>query len=319
MGKNDVKINRWLSEKKRYADLFNGILFDGKQIIHAEELEPADRKAEILLEEKTGKETAAERYRDIVMQWNQGMELAVLAVKSQDKVHYAMPVRNMIYDGLTYKNQIDSMWEKHKAAEDKTTDAEYLSRYKKEDKLKPVITLVFYYGAEPWDGEKDIYGMLGLNDKYKEIDRMKKFIPNYHINLVDAARINDLEVFMTDLQLILGVLKYKNQKDEFIQYIHENQDYFSRVDKETYQVMRVFLNSEKQLKNVVREEDKEEIDMCKALEELYAEGIEQGIEQRNKELIMAKLSQGVSIDVVADFLDMSIEAVKEVVSGEFTE
>ena len=59
--------------------------------------------------------------------------------------------------------------------------------------------------------------------------------------------------------------------------------------------------------------------MCKALEELYAEGIEQGIEQRNKELIMAKLSQGVSIDVVADFLDMSIEAVKEVVSGEFTE
>ena len=239
MGKNDVKINRWLSEKKRYADLFNGILFDGKQIIHAEELEPTDRKAEILLEEKTGKETAAERYRDIVMQWNQGMELAVLAVESQDKVHYAMPVRNMIYDGLTYKNQIDLMWEKHKAAEDKTTDAEYLSRYKKEDKLKPVITLVFYYGAEPWDGEKDIYGMLGLNDKYKEIDRMKKFVPNYHINLVDAARINDLEVFMTDLQLILGVLKYKNQKDEFIQYIHENQDYFSRVDKETYQVKSV--------------------------------------------------------------------------------
>ena len=39
MGKADVNVNIQLNEKKRFADLFNGVLYKGKQVIRPEELE----------------------------------------------------------------------------------------------------------------------------------------------------------------------------------------------------------------------------------------------------------------------------------------
>ena len=62
--------------------------------------------------------------------------------------------------------------------------------------------------------------------------------------------------------------------------MNKREAYFRNVDEETYQVMREFLHSEKMLKeNVERIEGKETVDMCKALEELYNDGIELGREQ----------------------------------------
>ena len=33
MGKADVNVNIWLSEKKRFANLFNGVIYGGRQVI----------------------------------------------------------------------------------------------------------------------------------------------------------------------------------------------------------------------------------------------------------------------------------------------
>ena len=33
MGKTNVAVNRWLADNERFADLFNGFMFHGKQII----------------------------------------------------------------------------------------------------------------------------------------------------------------------------------------------------------------------------------------------------------------------------------------------
>lgn len=76
-----------------------------------------------------------------------------------------------------------------------------------------------------------------------------KYVPNYRINLVDAGNISDLGMFHTDLQQILGVLKYRQDKKELKDYIYENRDYFARVDVETYQALRAFLHSENMLKD----------------------------------------------------------------------
>lgn len=40
------------------------------------------------------------------MRWKSKAELAILAVENQERIHYAMPVRTMIYDGLSYAGQI---------------------------------------------------------------------------------------------------------------------------------------------------------------------------------------------------------------------
>ena len=38
MGKADMAMSEYLGNRKRFADLFNGILFQGKQVIREEEL-----------------------------------------------------------------------------------------------------------------------------------------------------------------------------------------------------------------------------------------------------------------------------------------
>ena len=77
---------------------------------------------------------------------------------------------------------------------------------------------------------------------------------------------------------LIHILKYRGRKRELIRYINQHKDYFSNLDQETYRAARVFLNSEKQLKDIAGDE-KEAIDMCKALEELYEEGMEKGMEK----------------------------------------
>ncbi len=57
------------------------------------------------------------RYRDIVMRWQRAAEkemyLVILACETQSKVHYAMPIRGMVYDGLIYLEQSKYLWEQH--------------------------------------------------------------------------------------------------------------------------------------------------------------------------------------------------------------
>ena len=56
----------------------------------------------------------------------------------------------------------------------------------------------------------------------------------------------------------------------------ENRDYFGQVDVETYYALQSFLHSEKILKEVEISQGKERIDMCQALEDIYADGVKTG-------------------------------------------
>ena len=276
MGKNDIAVKRWLSDKNRFADLFNGTVFQGKEIVRAEELAPLERESARILTDKNGNLCGLQRYRDIVMRWKGSADLALLACENQDSVHYGMPIRNMIYDGMTYSDQIEQWW---KEGQNKLTKAEYLSRCRKDTKILPVFTLVFYYAEAPWDGTLDLYGMFPEHFLGEERSILEKYVPNYHINLVDAARIENPEQFKSDLQIIFSMLKYRNNKKVLKDFVNLHSDYFSNVDPDTYDAIRSFLHSEKQLKLLAAQEKGEGINMCKALEDLYQDGVDAGMER----------------------------------------
>ena len=46
MGQADVNVNLWLKDTKRFADLFNAILFQGKAVILPENLYPSPNRSE---------------------------------------------------------------------------------------------------------------------------------------------------------------------------------------------------------------------------------------------------------------------------------
>ena len=201
----------------------------------------------------------------------------MLACENQEKIHYAMPVRTMLYDGLSYTEQIQRLHELRKEElGKKLTQDEFLSRFCKDDKIYPVITLVLYYGEKEWDGSTDLYGMFQLENVIEQNQLLQQYIPNYRINLVEPGKMKSFEKFQTDLQEIFGMLKYKNDKKELLNYVNQREAYFQNVDAETYYVIREFLHSEKVLKEINKKAREEKLNMCKALQDLYDEGIEKG-------------------------------------------
>ena len=119
MGKGNTAVGQWIRNKGRFADFFNAILFRGKQIVNPKELEVRDSKNFVAVEDVEGKVQVTERFRDVVMCWKQEVNLAILACENQENIHYAMPVRNMLYDAMTYTEQMKVLWETRKSEEKK--------------------------------------------------------------------------------------------------------------------------------------------------------------------------------------------------------
>lgn len=122
--------------------------------------------------------------------------------------------------------------------------------------------------------------MLRWSEDEKKNAVLKEYVPNYRINLIDAGNLEHLERFKSDLQEVLGMIQCRGDKENLLKYINERKEYFQNVDEETYYVIREFLHSERMLKeNIEKSQGKETVDMCKALEDLYNEGIECGMER----------------------------------------
>lgn len=312
MGKIDTATRMYLKDKERFADFFNGTVFQGRQVIQAEDLSAYDTRAESILPHNDGKTKEVEHYRDIAMSWNDGVRLAILACENQSKVHYAMPLRTMMYDGVLYTEQAGELW-KEKGTEN-VTSAEFLSHFRKEDKLTPVITMVFYYGEEKWDGSRTLHEMLdmrGMDEKLKE------YIPDYPVNLVTPDGGVNKELFRTDLQQIFGVLECRGDRRRLEEYLEEEKEYFRQVDYISARAIGSFLGSEAILNKVLEKQKEEKIDMCKAIDDIYNEGVGHGVaEGRAKgraeflaELVHKKMGKGMTAEDIADMLEVPVEEV----------
>lgn len=102
MGKKDITLKDYFADRNRYADLLNGSLFNGQQIIKSEELQDTDT-----VQSKSDNRAILERINDIAMkQTNNGNTFAVWFIANQEKVDYSMPVRVMLQEALAYDRQL---------------------------------------------------------------------------------------------------------------------------------------------------------------------------------------------------------------------
>lgn len=318
MGKPDVSIKQWLRVKSRFADLFNGILFNGEQIIKEEELEEINSESDIIIADKTRKTKAIQRRRDIAMRW-MGVNLVILAVENQQKVNYAMPVRNMLYDSLSYSDQIRNIWNQLKEDEKRNVDTDELfSGFRKDDKLCPVITIVFYFGSEKlWDGATNLHDMFEFphNGNVKAV--LDKYVPNYHINLLDISNIDDVNIFKSDLHIIFGMLKYRGNVDELRNYTNQHRSFFLNIDIETCYAVETLLNSNEVFRTMLdKNKTKGGVNMCKALDDLYLMGEIKGEIKGNTKtkisLVCRKIIKNKPVDVIADELEEDISVIKPI-------
>ena len=90
MGKKDIALARYFEDEDRYADLINGYVFSGEQVVSGSDI----LEKNILVTGVLGtvrKWFAVQKYRDAVKRVVMGMNFAVIALEHQDLVHYGMP------------------------------------------------------------------------------------------------------------------------------------------------------------------------------------------------------------------------------------
>ena len=150
MGQADIVMKEYMREPHVFADAFNFLLYDGRQVIKPSELKELDT-AEMMYIFGGGapkRGTGVQKYRDILKYVTvmSGAKAAyiLLGVENQTDIHYAMPVKNMVYDAMQYAEQVSRIASDHRNNSNKGTmsSAEFLSGFTREDRLQPVITLV---------------------------------------------------------------------------------------------------------------------------------------------------------------------------------
>lgn len=140
-----------MSDNEKFADVFNYILYDGKKVIKPEQLSGCDPNELLLDKDKNDLVVTKDKMRDIKKSWvlkrDEEYTYLLMGVENQTDVHYAMPLRAMLYDALEYDSQYKAIAKEHRKNKD-LNEKEFISGFSKEDKIIPVITVVVYYGAD---------------------------------------------------------------------------------------------------------------------------------------------------------------------------
>ena len=162
--KKDLYLKRYLSDKRRFADLTNGFAGDG-----------------------------------------------------QEKPHYLMPVRCMTYDSMEYERQTVNRRREVKAMKGLAPE-EWLSGFRKQDRLKPCVTLVLFFG-EHWDGAKSLHELLDFTDIPK---KLRDMVNDYHVHILEVQKLKDTSVFHTDVKQVFDAVRLSEDPEKFRELFNLN-------------------------------------------------------------------------------------------------
>lgn len=222
----DTVLKNYWSGNEEFADLFNAVLFNGKQVIIPNELENEDTEASVVLVRRNHMQGIKAARDNIKIQKKStvyGVQFVLLGLESQEHIHYAMPLRVMGYDYATYKKQYDNNARQYQDVSSGMDEHEFLSRMKKTDRLMPVITIVIYYGEKVWDAATSLHGILNIPME------MTPYVNDYQMLLVEA-RQNDLYFHNGNNQDLFNLFKIlldqnnsiRDKKEKAIEYTKEH-------------------------------------------------------------------------------------------------
>ena len=273
MGALDTEAKKFLGKKEAFADAFNFLLYDGEPILNPTNLHEMDT-SQITVPYGNNAHLPVQKYRDLLRIWEAKTDgkaiYVILGAEIQGRVHYAMPVKNGLYDWIGYSNQVEEARKSFKKkkglhkndaelyAEDeilkiKLTSDEFLSGFRKNDRLIPIITAVIYVGADPWDGPRSLFDMIDISDK-----RILPFLNDYKLNIISAVDMaeEDFEKFQTDLGLAMQIIKHqKVDADKIIEKTNHR-----KIDADA-----AFFIKEAAKLDLEFERKETEIDMCESL------------------------------------------------------
>lgn len=140
MGQTDLASNSLTSHPDVFADIINTIIYKGRTVLEAENLKPFYVNSTIT---KSGRLRGL--YRDNCMEdLRGGIRYVIWGLENQYVPDRTTPFKVMGYNFTAYDRQIEAFTAYNK----KHGINPYVTHLLPEQKVKPVITLVLYYGKE---------------------------------------------------------------------------------------------------------------------------------------------------------------------------
>ena len=276
MSLQDTVTKQYVSDPKVFADAFNYLIYSGRQVIRPEQLTDLDATQFAIpyREEGEGKPEATQKYRDVLktlaVKTDEHCTYLVLGIENQTNVHYAMPVRNMLYDAMQYEKQVRQLAAAHRKKHDAATSDEYLSGMNREDKITPVITLVINFGSKKWDGPISLHEMFS-----EQPEHILRLIPDYQVLLIDPMSMADTDLgrLNSSLREVLSYIKYQHDQEQMQRLLQED-NRFSELERNAALVIQATTRTELNIKP-----NAEVVDMCEAIRQMMESSKQQGVLQ----------------------------------------
>ena len=318
MGKKEDIVMDYLSQPHIIADLFNGYVFQGKQVIKPEMIRETDGRVRLLLADEKGKKQKGvyeviKRERDIVREiviGDKKLRLMICGVEHQSNIDYSMPLRVLTYDTLEYLKQAKQIEQEHKQKKD-VSGNEFLSMFGKEDYLIPTITIIFYTGREQWDGARDLNELFNENE-YTDI--VLPYMVTAPLNLISIYDMKDTSKYHSSLKQIFELMSFTDDKNALSEYLDKNKDIYSKVDDATARLLSMLLDLE--ILNEQSEDGEESgFNVCKAVEDMRKDSREEGIAKGKREIVLNMLTKNLSPEEISDLTGISLERVKQIANN----
>lgn len=286
MGKYDDAMHVYLDDKERFADFFNGVMFQGESVLRAEMLE-SDSERYVKAERKEGSGLQTQnRFRDIKKRLKNGDWLAIATIENQENIDYTMPLRMMEYDCLEYVKQVKRLKCKiKKRLEESGMKASNWSvRLDKEDRLYPVHSICFYHGTDEWTGPESLKDMMDFEGA---LPGWEEQFHDYGMTLFCANQVEDFSIFKTELRQLLEVIPCRKSKRK-LKNLFEREEY-KYLDRDTAEAIAIFTDNTRMLEVLEESETEGGYNMCQALEELVADGRAEGRAEGKAETLLTAI------------------------------
>ena len=296
--KTDTVLKNFWRDNERFADLFNAAFFDGKKVIRPEELEESDTDLSGVLK-FGGYGESVQKIMDVVKKRRDGTDFAILGLENQQRVHLGMPLRIMLGDAFGYLKEYQSIAKGNRADRRGGSSAEFLSGFRKGNRLHPIVTLCVYYGENLWDGPITLADMMEIPAKFRPL------VNDYRMHLIQVRESEDLHFHNPDVRTVFEVSRdIYNKNYDKLQNIYQEET----LDPELGLVIGAITES-KELINHALEKKGGSMNMCKALEELKQEGAREKL----KQIIRKKLAKGRTVKEIADALEENENVIQELI------
>ncbi len=280
MGKIDTITKEYMENPVVFADAFNQFLYHGEQRIDPAQLTELDTTGIVVPYGADGASVPEQKYRDVLkLQYamtDGDAAYCVMGIENQADIHYALPVRNGVYDFLQLSHQVSETANSHRRAmkekepiqpdrmqkKEIPTDGEFLSGFWRTDRLIPVITLVIYFGSEDWDAP------LSLKEMYSSTNNViLAHAPDYHVNLIAPKEMSDGEIdeFHSNLREVMLYIKYSKDRSMLDKIIDENPN-FRSMERRAAEVINIVTGSK-----LKYPKGKGDVNMCQAIQQMREE------------------------------------------------